>query len=131
MSFFQKEQKESSLKEKMNIAIVDDDSEILNMMKLFFERKGHSVSTHQNPLNFLNGNSFNYDIILMDVMMPQINGIDLLEKLMKKAPHLKIMIMTAYSTLDKVINSHKNGAVHYITKPFSLGDLEKKIQEIV
>jgi DNA-binding NtrC family response regulator len=65
-------------------------------------------------------------------MMPQMNGIDVLEKIRDKGEDQKVIMMTAYSTLDKVLKSHKEGATHYIMKPFSsLEALEKQVLEIL
>jgi DNA-binding NtrC family response regulator len=65
-------------------------------------------------------------------MMPQMNGIDVLEKLMQIDKDQTVCMMTAYSTLDKVLKSHKEGAVNYVMKPFSsLQALESKLVEIL
>ena len=65
-------------------------------------------------------------------MMPQMNGLEVLEKLKAKDSEQKVIMMTAYSTLDKVLKSHKEGATNYVMKPFdSLQALEKKILEVL
>lgn len=72
------------------------------------------------------------DLVLLDIMMPQMNGIEVLPKLLEQNPKLKVLMMTAYSTLDKVLNAHRYGANDYIMKPFaSLEGLEEKIQEVL
>jgi len=71
-------------------------------------------------------------VILLDIMMPQMNGLDALEKIMSKNPNQKVIMMTAFSTLDKVLKSHKYGAIHYLMKPFdSLESLERKVFEVI
>jgi len=115
----------------MNIAVIDDEKEILNVLSKFLTKKGHSVTTYENPLVALSSIKSNTNVVLLDVMMPQINGLELLPKLLDKHPNLKVIIMTAYSTLDKVLDSHRGGAVFYIMKPFeSLAKLESKILEV-
>ncbi len=65
-------------------------------------------------------------------MMPQMNGLDVLEKLKDMNSDQKVIMMTAYSTLDKVLKSHKIGATNYVMKPFSsLDALEKKVVEVL
>jgi DNA-binding NtrC family response regulator len=65
-------------------------------------------------------------------MMPQMSGLDALPKLLEKNPKVKVLMMTAYSTLDKVLNAHRYGATDYIMKPFSsLDALNKKIEEVL
>ncbi len=116
------------------IAIVDDETEILNMLSRFLNRSGkYSVSTFSNPVVALNSiKTENYDVILLDIMMPQMNGLDALEKIMEIKESQKVIMMTAYSTLDKVLKSHKQGATNYVMKPFdSLQALENKIVEVL
>ena len=73
-----------------------------------------------------------YDGVLLDIMMPQKDGISVLEEIKAKDPECVVIMMTAYSTLDKVLQSHKIGADHYVLKPFeSLAAVEKKVRELV
>ena len=115
-----------------NIVIIDDEQGILSTLERFLTRKGaYSVKTYLNPLTALSSLPKDTDIILLDVMMPQINGIDLLPKLKAKYPTTKVIIMTAYSTLDTVLTAQKLGATDYIMKPFkSLEDVTRKIESI-
>ena len=115
------------------VAIVDDENEILNMISRFLTRSGkYNVTTFSNPVTAVGTIDETYDVVLLDIMMPQMNGLDALEKIMEKNPNQKVIMMTAYSTLDKVLKSHKQGAIHYLMKPFdSLQSLESKIQEVL
>ena len=115
------------------VAIVDDENEILNMISRFLTRSGkYNVTTFSNPVTAVSTIDETYDVVLLDIMMPQMNGLDALEKIMEKNPNQKVIMMTAYSTLDKVLKSHKQGAIHYLMKPFdSLQSLESKIQEVI
>ncbi|MCT7536772.1 response regulator [Aliarcobacter butzleri] len=119
---------------KYSIAIIDDEVEILNLLSRFLSRNPKfSVATYANPLAALESlNTSSYDIILLDIMMPQMNGLEVLEKIKEKNENQKVIMMTAYSTLDKVLKSHKEGATNYVMKPFdSLQHLEKKIIDIL
>jgi len=117
---------------KKNIVIIDDEVEILNMLEKFLSREGYSVKTFNNPVTAISSLPKDTDIILLDIMMPQMNGLDALPKLIEKNPKVKVLIMTAYSTLDKVLKAHREGADEYIMKPFSsLGVLGKKIEEML
>ena len=118
---------------KYKIAIVDDENEILNLLKNFFQRGDkYTVTTFSNPVLAVESIDKSYDAVIMDIMMPQMNGLDALEKIIKKNSNQKVIMMTAYSTLDKVLKSHKQGAIHYIMKPFdSLASVEKKLTEIL
>lgn len=120
-------------KKTYNIAVVDDENEILSMIQRFLSRNAQfNVNTFSNPVVALDSIDEKTDIVLLDIMMPQMNGLDVLEKIMSKNPNQKVIMMTAYSTLDKVLKSHKQGATHYLMKPFdSLASIEKKILEVI
>ena len=119
--------------QKIRVAVVDDEQDILDMIEKFLKRSGSfDVTTFINPMNALSAINDSYDVVLLDIMMPQMNGLDVLKELHAKYPTLKVIMMTAYSTLDKVLNSHREGATHYVMKPFfSMKSLEEKIYEIV
>jgi len=117
----------------VKVAVIDDEQDILDMIEKFLKRSGgFSVEVFNNPINALSRIDESYDIVLLDIMMPQMNGLDVLKELRLKLPELKIIMMTAYSTLDKVLKSHREGATHYVMKPFfSMKTLEEKIYEIL
>ncbi|MFA7084292.1 MAG: response regulator [Arcobacteraceae bacterium] len=116
------------------IVIVDDETEILNMLSRFLTKSGkYNVSTFSNPIHAIDSLKKDpCDLILLDIMMPQMNGLDVLEQVMQLKAEQKVIMMTAYSTLDKVLKAHKEGATHYVMKPFdSLQALENKIIEVL
>ena len=115
------------------IAVVDDENDILHMIQKFLNRSGKwQVSIYSNPVTAVSSIDSTYDLVLLDIMMPQMNGLDALDEIMKKNPEQKVIMMTAFSTLDKVLKSHKHGATHYLMKPFdSLHAVEKKINEVL
>lgn len=115
------------------IVIIDDENEILTMLERFLLRQGgYKVRTFNNPVTAISSLPNNTDIILLDIMMPQMSGLEALPKLLAKTPKAKVLMMTAYSTLDKVLNAHRFGATSYIMKPFeSLDALGKKIEEVL
>lgn len=122
------------MNKKYSIAIVDDETEILSVLERFLSRnESFRVTTFSNPLSALSSNDSNkYDLFLLDIMMPQMNGLEVLEKLKAKDAEQKVIMMTAYSTLDKVLKSHKEGATNYVLKPFSsLKVLEDKVLNVL
>lgn len=123
------------MSKKYSILVIDDEIEILDMLSRFLNRNPNfSVQTFSNPVSALSSinNNTKYDLVLLDIMMPQMNGLDVLEKLKEINSDQKVIMMTAYSTLDKVLKSHKIGATNYVMKPFSsLDALEKKVVEVL
>ena len=123
------------MSKKYSILVIDDEIEILDMLSRFLNRNPNfSVQTFSNPVSALSSinNNTKYDLVLLDIMMPQMNGLDVLEKLKEINSDQKVIMMTAYSTLDKVLKSHKIGATNYVMKPFSsLESLEKNVIEVL
>ncbi|HNW66046.1 MAG TPA: response regulator [Aliarcobacter cryaerophilus] len=123
------------MSKKYSILVIDDEIEILDMLSRFLNRNPNfSVQTFSNPVSALSSinNNTKYDLVLLDIVMPQMNGLDVLEKLKEINSDQKVIMMTAYSTLDKVLKSHKIGATNYVMKPFSsLDSLEKKVIEVL
>jgi len=116
------------------IAIVDDEREILDILESFLSRRENfEIDTYVNPeLAVSSLISGKYDLIITDIMMPQMDGVELLQKIKEKNKNQKVVMMTAYSTEDRLIECDKIGADDYITKPFiSLRDVENKVLDIL
>ncbi len=113
------------------IAIVDDEKDILDILERFLKRsEKFNIEIFTNPEIALNKvKNGGYDLVLLDIMMPQMNGIDFLKSIKESSLlDTKVIMMTAYSTQDKMIDCDKIGADDYITKPFvSLRDVENKV----
>ncbi len=112
------------------IAIIDDEPDILDVLYQFLSRSDNfDIEIFTNPkdaLERVKSNSFH--LILLDIMMPQMDGISFLNEIKKGSSDTKVIMMTAYTTQDKIIECDKIGADDYITKPFvSLRDVENKV----
>jgi len=118
------------MSQKVRILILDDERDILNVIERFLNRRNLiDVLTCTNPIEAIelikNGD---FKMLLTDIMMPEMNGVDVLKEVVKLRPDVKVIMMTAYSTIDKILECDKIGAVDYVTKPFiSLKDIESKI----
>ncbi|XOB64805.1 response regulator [Deferribacteres bacterium DY0037] len=118
----------------INVMIVDDEREILKMLETALRKSEFkSVKSFYNPVEAVRAyDGSNFDVVLLDIMMPEMDGIEVLNKLKEKNKNVKVIMMTAYSTLDRVLKSHKIGADHYILKPFrNLRDVEAKIRQVL
>ena len=115
------------------ILIVDDDVSMLSFLSAALKRSNHEVITEENGQKALDilMNDNNFDLILSDVIMPGMDGIELSQKVAKILPKLKIMFITGFSAValgDK--NPHKTGN-QVISKPFHLGDLVERVNEML
>ena len=71
-----------------------------------------------------------YDVLITDIKMPEMNGIELLEKVKEKDPEIEVMIITGFGTIGSAVEAMKKGAYEYITKPFDLDELILKVKNI-
>ncbi|HEX5329941.1 response regulator [Sulfuricurvum sp.] len=118
----------------IRLLIIDDEQSIGTMLEKALKRSGDFKITYMdNPVTALSHfKKGEYDGVLLDIMMPQRDGLSVLEEIKAKDPECVVVMMTAYSTLDKVLQSHKVGADHYLLKPFdSLSSVEKKVRELI
>lgn len=114
------------------IAIIDDENDILDVLEKFLSRFDElNIDTYDNPVEALSKvQNTNYDLILLDIMMPQMDGIEFLKKIKETNPGVIVIMMTAYTTLERTIEAHKYGAKNYLTKPFkSLKEVKEKIDK--
>lgn len=118
------------------IVICDDEKEILRYLKKILHSHGYAVETYtagQTMLDRLESDtSYMPDLLVQDINMPGINGIETLKKVRKLRPDLPVVIMTAFGSIDSAVESIKLGAYDYITKPFPieklLGVLDKALE---
>jgi DNA-binding NtrC family response regulator len=116
------------------IIVVDDEQEILNILEKFLTKQGFTVKTFNSPLQAINvlKNTDDIDLIITDIMMPQINGLELLKQIREFNKKTPILMITAFDSIDKALEAHKYGANNYIKKPFKSLDfiLEKINKEL-
>jgi NtrC-family two-component system response regulator AlgB len=116
---------------KLRILIVDDEANIRKTLTVFMESRGHkvrSVSSFRSALEEAGANSF--DLALVDLRLGTESGLDLLQPLMKSSPLMKIVVITAYASIDTAVEAMKRGASDYLTKPFTPAQLEQVTEHI-
>ena len=105
--------------EKSHVLVVDDEPFVLEAVALLLDRSGYNVSACGHPRDALNKLQSNkVDIVLTDIKMPEMSGIELLEEIRKFNTEVPVILMTAYAELDMAIDAIKNGAFDFLLKPF-------------
>jgi len=115
--------------ERKTILIVDDDEMIRKFLMDFFVDLGYEVVTAGNGEDALR--KFvpqTFDLVISDLVMPDMNGIELLKELMTRDKTVLFFLITGYPTLETAVEAIKSGAYDYITKPFNLEDLKIKVE---
>ena len=102
------------------ILIVDDEKDMLVLLKrIISEKTDHQLMTEYDPVMALElFKKQPFDLVIVDLKMPRMDGIRLLEEVKKINPEVLVVIMTAYGTIETAVEAVKKGAYDYITKPF-------------
>lgn len=110
---------------QLNVLVVDDEANIRKTLALFFESRGHSVVTADNFRHALDETARSrFELAFVDLRLGTENGLDLLQTFSSLAPAMKVVVMTAYASIDTAVEAMKRGAADYIPKPFTPGQLE-------
>ncbi len=109
---------------KHTVLIVDDEENVSRLLVKVLAKKGydaHAASNGWEALRILDQQAV--DMVITDIRMPDMSGIELLKKIKETDPTVKVVMMTAFATLETAIEALKMGARDYITKPFNLDDV--------
>jgi DNA-binding NtrC family response regulator len=112
------------------VLIVDDDKAFLAILSERMQNRGMEVSTAESAaeaLKMLEKESF--DAVLLDLMMPEMGGIEALQVMRKKQPEVQVIFVTGHPSVSKGVEAMKLGAMDFISKPVDMSDLTEKIKE--
>ncbi|TWI74210.1 response regulator receiver domain-containing protein [Desulfobotulus alkaliphilus] len=115
---------------KGNLLIVDDEKEIRDMLSRHFRLLGYDVLTAEHGLDALSIlQKKRVDVVISDIIMPEMDGVDLLREIRKQYPMVRIIMITGYVTLENALACMRNQADTCIFKPLNdLGELEEAVQ---
>lgn len=116
----------------MKLLIVEDEPNLLSVIRRGFSEKGHEVSAA------LDGNTalmmleeYVFDAVVLDVMLPDINGIEICRRLRASANFVPILFLTALGSTENIVTGLQAGADDYVTKPFKFSELEARVHALV
>jgi len=118
----------------VKILIVDDETNIRKTLAVCLETEGHTsvgVSNYDDAL--LENKRYSFDVAFVDIRLGTVSGLDLIPLLLADAPWLKIVVITAYASIDTAVEAIKRGAADYIPKPFTPAEVKlavKKVAEV-
>ncbi|NVL89977.1 MAG: sigma-54-dependent Fis family transcriptional regulator [Desulfobacterales bacterium] len=103
-----------------SILVIDDEPDMLMLLRMMIEdNTGHEVETTNNPAEGLKLlKDKHYDLVISDLKMPGMDGIELFDELKKVKPDIPVIIITAYGSLEIADDALKKGVADFITKPF-------------
>jgi two-component system response regulator AtoC len=114
----------------MRIAVVDDEVIVQKRLQQALAKEGHSVSTFSSGEEFLPELPASpFDLVFLDVILPGLNGMEVLKKIKAGAPETEVILMTGQASLDAAIAAVKLGAFHYLSKPLKLEEIRHLAQK--
>lgn len=113
----------------IKILIVDDDDALRTVLSDILKDKGYIIDEASSGDEAIEKVALtNYEIVLLDLVMPKMGGMDVLTEIKKISTQTKVIIITAFATVDSAVEAIKKGAVNYISKPFSIYTLDVTIR---
>jgi DNA-binding NtrC family response regulator len=116
---------------RARILAIDDEKNIRHLLRNELTLEGFDVTTAKSGeegLKLLKGKHF--DVVLLDIKLPQMSGIDVLRNLKQKSPNTEVIMITGYGDIQTAVESMKLGARDYITKPFKLSELLALVNDV-
>lgn len=114
------------------VLVIDDEKNITFVVKAILEKGRFQVDSFNDPslaLSSLRQTSHGYSVVITDLYMPQMNGMQVLTHISEHEPNLPIIIITAYGSVETAVQALKQGAFDYVTKPFEQGELLAAVEK--
>ena len=109
--------------------VVDDSADVVDTIAQYLGRNGFEVqSVTSGALALHRLERGGCDVVLTDLRMPDVDGLDLLESIQKIDPHLPVVIMTAFGNIESAVDAIQRGAYHYVTKPFKMATVRMLLE---
>lgn len=117
---------------QVRILIIDDDQDICEYMKTMLGAAGYDVSTLSDPaeaVDLIRNEEFH--VLIVDLMMPKIDGIELIQRIRKVDSDIAIVVFTGYPSVETAVEALKLDVSDYVKKPFEIEEFREKIAEIL
>jgi DNA-binding NtrC family response regulator len=113
------------------ILIVDDDAELSGNLTEILEDAGYQTDMAASGNEALEKVTDGFDVVMLDMIMPGMSGLEVISELKKLVPATKIIMITAFATVDNAVQAIKLGANDYISKPFLIDDLLVTVKKVL
>ena len=122
----------TTMTENQKVWIVDDDKSIRWVLEKALTKESVSITSFAHPEKVLQEIETEHpDVIISDIRMPGMDGIVLLERIKEIAPEVPVIIMTAYSDLDRAVSAFREGAFEYLSKPFDVDEVVDLVKRAI
>jgi DNA-binding NtrC family response regulator len=113
------------------ILVVDDDRETGEFLQEHLSSDTCTVTWHAHPRQALQTRRGQFQVGIIDLKLPQINGVELFRRLREKDPDMGLIILTAYPSVDSALATLKKGAYDYVRKPYKIAELKGTVQKLL
>lgn len=114
------------------LLVVDDDDEIRELLEFDLAQSGYQIDTAADGYEGLNkALNSNYDLVLLDVMMPKMNGYEVCKNIRKSKPDMPVLLLTAKGTINDKTTGFDSGADDYIVKPFDIQEVLLRVRALL
>lgn len=120
-----------------HVLVIDDDREIRSLLYDFLSKEGYEVECLESAVEALaklrqpGASDAPFDLVISDISMAHLDGMELLTVLRAEMPELPVMLITGHASVDTAIEAMKNGAFHYLVKPFKLSELSVNVERAI
>jgi two-component system copper resistance phosphate regulon response regulator CusR len=116
----------------MRILLVEDEKKVADIIVRGLKAERYAVDVcHDGPSGWEMADAYNYDLIILDLMLPRLTGTEILEKIRRKNSLVPILILTARDGMGDKIKNFETGADDYLTKPFAFAELQVRIKALL
>src|SRR3954447_12963487 len=116
----------------MRFLLVEDEPDVASFIKRTLEEDNYEVTVAMDGTTAWEYiSSFSYDLFIFDVMLPGINGIELVKRCRQKELLTPVLMLTALGTTDNIVMGLDSGADDYLTKPFKLAELQARVRSLI
>lgn len=118
--------------DKIRIMVIDDEPIVLKSCRRILSRSGYQIETTDEPRKGLKRvlSEF-YNLVIVDLMMPDLDGMEILKSVKENCPDTDVIMITGYSTVQNAVEAMKLGAAEYVSKPFNPDELEVIVQKVI
>ena len=122
--------------EKIKLLLIDDDKSLVGMMKEYFSSNHAGIEVvytaydGKEGMKLVKDKQDDYDLIILDLVMPKLDGLGVLEKMNEEKINQKVIVLTSYNSPEMIRKVSEYGVNYYLLKPFDLPELEKRILEV-
>lgn len=117
-----------------HVLVVDDEPDVRDLLIEYFRERGHAVTSAadgRQAIAEIEKNPSLYTLIISDLQLPEVDGLGVLKAARDANPSATVIIVTGYASLDSAVQAVKLGAYDYLTKPFSLGQIDVIVRRAV